>query len=146
MIPHHRGDQRGSVLPLILGCVLVLSVLVAVVVDASAAYLRRQELDSVADAAALAATDGLQGEAVYTQGLGRRATIDPAAARSYVAGYLRDSGAARSYPGLRLHVTTTSDTVVVHLSARLHLPLHVAGVGRSTTVGATAASVVSVRR
>lgn len=144
MSPHCR--ERGSVAPLIIGVGLVIAVLVAVVIDASAAYLRRQQLDSVADAAALAATDGLQGEAVYTHGLGERAVIDPAAARRFVAEYVASSGAATRYPALRVAVTTTADTVVVRLRAPLDLPLHVAGVGETTLVSATAASVVTVAR
>ena len=71
-------DENGSVAPLIIGFAVVVAMLVAVVVDASAAYLRRQGLNSAADAAALAATDGIQGEQVYTHGLGKRAEIDPA--------------------------------------------------------------------
>lgn len=76
-----RDDERGSITPLIIGFAVVIAMLVAVVVDSSAAFLRRQQLDSVADAAALAATDGVQGDAVYTRGLGDTAQIDAAAAR-----------------------------------------------------------------
>jgi hypothetical protein len=138
-----RG-QRGSVTPLIIGLAAVLVLLVAVVVDASAAFLRRQQLDSLADAAALAATDGVQGEAVYTHGLGERAAIDPAAARRFVATYVESSGARSRFPGLVYEVRTTADTVVVRLSAPLRLPLHVGDLGDTTTVTGTAASVVAV--
>ena len=93
-------DERGSVTPLIIGFAVVVALLVAAVVDASAAYLRRQGLNSAADAAALSATDGLQGEQVYTHGLGKRAEIDPAAARAYVAEYFASSGIRRRFPGL----------------------------------------------
>ncbi len=95
-----RRSERGSVTPLIIGFAVVVAMLVAVVVDASAAYLRRQGLNSAADAAALAATDGIQGEEVYTHGLGERAEIDPAAARRYVADYFASSGIRRRFPGL----------------------------------------------
>jgi Flp pilus assembly protein TadG len=137
-------DERGSVTPLIIGFAVVLALLVAVVVDASAAYLRRQGLDSVADAAALAATDGLQGEQVYTHGLGERAVIDPAAARGYVAAYFATSGVAARYPGLSFSVSTTATSVVVRVTAPLRLPLHVAGVGDRARISGTAASVVVV--
>jgi hypothetical protein len=139
-----RDGERGSVTPLIIGLAAVLVLLVAVVVDASAAFLRRQQLDSLADAAALAATDGVQGEAVYTHGLGRRAAIDPDAARRYVADYLAASGARAHFPGLVCEVRTTADTVVVRLSAPMQLPLHVGDVGTTTTVTGTASSVVAV--
>jgi hypothetical protein len=137
-------DDRGSITPLVIGFALLVAVLVAVVVDASAAYLRRQGLNSLADAAALAATDGLQGDAVYTHGLGERAEIDPAAARRYVEGYLRSSGAHGRYPGLTWSVTTSGTSVVVRVQAPLDLPLRVPGIGGSATVTGTAAAVVVV--
>jgi Flp pilus assembly protein TadG len=136
--------ERGSVAPLIIGLAAVLVLLVAVVVDASAAFLRRQQLDSIADAAALAATDGVQGEAVYTHGLGERARIDPAAARRFVGEYVAASGALERFPGLAFEVHTSADTVVVRLRAPLRLPLRVGDVGPTTTVTGTAASVVVV--
>jgi hypothetical protein len=139
-----RHSERGSVTPLIIGLAAVLVLLVAVVVDASAAFLRRQQLDSLADAAALAATDGVQGGAVYTHGLGERAAIDPAAARRFVVAYLASSGARHRFPGLVLEVRTSADTVLVRVSAPLRLPLHVGGVGTTTTVTGTAAAEVRV--
>ena len=136
-------SERGSITPLVIGFALVIAVLVAVVVDASAAYLRRQGLNSVADAAALAATDGLQGDSVYTHGLGDRAEIDPDAARRYVEDYLRRSDALARDPGITWSVSTSDTAVLVRVAAPLDLPLHVPGVGeRATVAGAAAATVV----
>ena len=137
-------DEHGSVTPLIIGFAVVVAMLVAAVVDASAAYLRRQGLNSAADAAALAATDGIQGEEVYTHGLGKRAEIDPVAARRYVEDYVVSSGIRRRFPGLDYSVQTTTDTVVVRIVAPMDLPLHVPGVGTDVAVSGTAASVVVV--
>jgi Flp pilus assembly protein TadG len=137
-------DERGSITPLIIGFALLVAVLVAVVVDASAAYLRRQSLDSLADAAALAATDGLQGDQVYTHGLDDRASIDAAAARRYVEDYLRSSGALGHFPGLSWTVTTSATTVVVRVVAPIDLPLRVPGVGESANVTGSAAAVAVV--
>ena len=139
-----QRDERGSVAPLIIGFAVVVALLVAAVVDASAAYLRRQGLNSAADAAALSATDGLQGDQVYTQGLGKRAQIDPAAARHYVAEYFASSGIHRRFPGLDYSVRTTDNTVVVRVTTPLDLPFRVAGVGTKVPVTGTAASVVVV--
>jgi hypothetical protein len=113
-------------------------------VDASAAYLRRQGLNSAADAAALAATDGIQGEEVYTQGLGERARIDPVTARRYVAAHFARSGIHHRFPGMDYAVETTDDTVVVRIVAPMDLPLRVPGVGTDVRVTGTAASVVVV--
>ena len=137
-------DESGSVTPLIIGFAVVVALLVGAVVDASAAYLRRQSLNSLADAAALAATDGVQGEQVYTQGLGERAAIDPAAARRYVADYFAASDTARRYRGLDYSVSTTQNTVVVRVSTPLDLPFRLPGVGTDVPVTGTAASVVVV--
>lgn len=139
-----RRDEHGSVTPLIIGFVVVVALLVAVVVDASAAYLRRQGLNSAADSAALAATDGIQGEEVYTAGLGKRAQIDPAAARRYVADYFATSGINRRFPGLAYSVETTANTVLVRVVTRMDLPLRVPGVGTNVQVTGTAAAVVVV--
>ena len=139
-----RRDERGSVTPLIIGFTVVVALLVGVVVDASSAYLTRQGLDSAADAAALAATDGLQGEQVYTKGVGDRAEIDPATARAFVAAYVDGSGVRRRYPGMDYSVRTDGRTVVVRMVAPTKLPFHVAGVGDRVVVSGTAASVVVV--
>jgi hypothetical protein len=132
------------VTPLIIGFAVVVAMLVGVVVDASAAYLRRQGLNAAADAAALAATDGIQGEEVYTHGLGKRAEIDPQAARRYVEDYVTSSGIRRRFPGLDYSVQTTTNTVVVRIVAPMDLPLHVPGVGTGVDVSGMAASVVVV--
>ncbi len=139
-----RADDAGSVSVMIVGFFIIIGLMVAAVVDASAAYLRHQELSSLADGAALNAADGVQGEQVYTEGLGRTATVDPAAARRFVADYLAASGAVQEMPGLTWEVTPAGNTVGVRLSAPLDLPLDPPGWTASTTVVAEAAVVVQV--
>jgi len=118
-----RGSERAQASLLILGFFLIAVMLVGVVVDASAAYLRRQALDALADGAALAAADGVQGEQVYLSGLDATARIDPVAAREYVATYLARSRAHQQFPGLAYQVMPAGDSVTVHLSAPLDLPI-----------------------
>ncbi len=142
--PNALGDERGQTSLLIMGFFLVSLLLTVVVVDASAAYLRRQQLDAVADGAALAAADGVQGEQVYTGGLGDRAVVDPVTARRYVAGYLRQTGARRRYPGLTFQVRSTGTTVVVTVRTRLTLPFSPPGWDPRARVSGTAAAVVQV--
>jgi hypothetical protein len=138
-----RG-QRGQTSLLIIGLAVVVMLLVAVVVDASAAYLRRTGLDSLADGAALAAADGVQGRQVYEGGLGERADIDPVVARRYVAEYLRDTGATRRFPGLRYDVEAGADRVVVHVAAPMRLPINPPTWQKRPTISSTAASFVQV--
>lgn len=139
----HRAED-GQATVLVVGFAVVALLMVAVAVDASAAYLRRQGLDNLADGAALAAADGVQGRQVYEGGLGERAEIDPEVARGYVADYLRATGAGSRYPGLRWSVDAGTDRVVVHVVAPLDLPLSLPGLDSRTTVSATAASYVVV--
>ncbi len=129
---------------LVVGFVVVLGLLTAVVVDASAAYLRRQSVNGLADGAALAAADGAQGAAVYETGLGEQAPIDPVVAQAAVEEYVRSTGAAATYPGLAWQVTATGTTVTVRFSAPLDLPLDPAGWAGTTTVVGTGSAVVEV--
>lgn len=141
--PRHPREA-GQAAVLLVGFFVVALLLVAVVVDASAAYLRRQGLDNVADGAALAAADGVQGREVYEGGLGERARIDPLVAREHVAAYLHSTGAPTRYPGLRWSVTADAERVVVRVVAPLDLPFPVPGVQRMPLISATGASYVMV--
>lgn len=143
MTGRDRG-QRGSIAPLVVGFAAVVAMLVAVVVDVSAAFLRRETMNAVADAAALAATDGLQGDRAYRRGLGEWVEIDVEAARRHVAEHLRRTGAAEQFPGLWWSVTAAGDEVVVRLRAPMELPLRVPGAVTEVQVGASAAAVVQV--
>lgn len=136
--------ETGQTSLLIIGFAIVVVMMVAVVVDTSAAYLRRQGLDSMADGAALAAADGVQGEQVYQGGLGEHAQIDPVAAERYVADYLAALGASDRYPGLSYSVDAGPDSVVVQISAPLDLPLTPPGWERRPVITGTAASFVVV--
>lgn len=137
-------DQRGSITPLIIGLAVIVAMLVVVVVDASAGFLRRESLNSVADAAALAATDGIQGESAYTIGLGEHVAVDQVAARRFVTEYLTRSGAIRKYPDLTWAVSVRGQRVAVRLSAPLDLPLPLPGMDPRASIVAMSSAVVTV--
>lgn len=136
-----RRDERGQVTVMIVGFFVVVGLMAVVVVDASAAYLSRQRLNSLADGAALAAADGVQGEVVYRTGLDGAATIDAAAAQAYVRDYL---GATGSPPGLRWTVARDGDALRVRLVAPLRLPLAPPGWRGGTTVSSESAVTLRV--
>jgi len=148
LIPADSADRRceetGTVTVLVVGFLVVLGLLVVVVVDASAAYLRRQQVTALADGAALAAADGVQGEQVYTSGLGERAEIDPQVAHAYVADYLQATGATATYPGLTWQVSSTGTVVSVRVATPLDLPITPTGWTGATTVDGTASAIVDV--
>jgi uncharacterized membrane protein len=140
-----RGrDDRGQTALLIIGFTLVLAMMVVVVVDATAAYLRRQALNTLADGAALAAVDGIEGEQVYLAGLEEKAAVDPEAARELVSSYLVAVDAHRRYPGLSHTVETDAERVVVRVAAPLELPLPFPGMGDTTHIESTAAAVITL--
>ena len=139
-----RRCDSGQVSVMIIGFFILVTMLMAVVIDASAAYLRRTSMNNVADGAALAAADAVQGEQVYTSGLDRDAPIDATVARAYVATYLADSGALADYPGLRWHVEPDGDEIRVRVRAPLDLPLRVAGWGDDVSVAGEASVLVRV--
>jgi hypothetical protein len=140
-------DERGTATLLLVGLAVVLGMMAAVVTDASAAYLQRQGLDTVADGAALTAADaGSSGSTSYGGGVAGQLHLDPATARAAVADYLHRSGALDRYPGLtaRVSVDATSERVVVDVRAPVHLPLHVPGSPSRAVVGATGSAQVGV--
>ncbi|WP_036304907.1 pilus assembly protein TadG-related protein [Microbacterium sp. TS-1] len=86
---HHRLGDEGSVLPLTLGYALLAIVLVLLSADAMSLYLAHKRADTVADAAALAASDGF--EFSVEQG-SPRALLDPAGVRDLAAQVVAASG------------------------------------------------------
>lgn len=136
--------ENGQITVMLVGFFLVVGLLAVVVVDASAAFLRRQSMNNLADGAALAAADGVQGEQVYAGGLGDSATIDPKSARRYVADYLSATGATQEHPGMRWSVVPDGDSVRVRLTAPMALPLSPPGWGDRTRVVGEAAVTLRV--
>ena len=139
--------ETGQVSVLIIGLMIVLAMTIAVVVDASAAYLQRQRLDTLADGAALYGADAAAtGRETYLHGVaGERLELDADRARAGVRDYLARTGASGSYPGLDWAVTVNAatSTVTVRLRAPLDLPLTVPGAPDHTWVGATGSAAVS---
>jgi hypothetical protein len=133
---------------LIVGMAVFLAMTIALVVDASAAYLQRQGLNTLADGAALQGADlGATGRDVYEGGVpADRLELTAAQVRQAVAAYLRGSGAFARYPGLsyRVRVDPAAQSVEVVLSAPLDLPLTVPGSPERATIGATGSAVVGV--
>lgn len=137
-----RGDD-GQATVMIVGFAFVLAMAVALVVDASAAYLQRQGLDTLADGAALRGADlGATGREVYTAGVPEdQLALNRAQARAAVGRYLVDVEAYRRFPGLTFAVRVEDDRVVVELRAPLDLPLTVPGSPQQAVVGATGSAV-----
>jgi uncharacterized membrane protein len=149
-VPPRDRDQHGQATLMIIGFAFVLAMAVAMVVDASAAYLQRQGLDTVADGAALQGANlGGTGRDVYIGGVPTdRLELTAATVRASVHDYLVSSGAYASYPGLSftVDVDRAVSNVTVHVRAPLDLPLTVPGSPEVATIGATGSAVVAVQR
>lgn len=143
-------DERGQATVFIIGLAVVLLMAIAVVVDASAAFLQRQGLDTVADGAALAGADaGSRNlDALYGEGVDAAGRLDQAeaVARAAVADHLRRTGALAAYPGLTVDVRfdPDEDAVIVSLRAPLDLPLTLPGSPDRAVIGAVGSAVVEI--
>ena len=148
--PDTSRDESGQATLMIIGFAFVLAMAVAMVVDASAAYLQRQGLDTVADGAALHGADlGATGREVYTGGVpSGRLDLTADAVRAAVRDYLASTGAYRRYPGLTFDVAVDRGAaqVVVHVSAPVDLPLTVPGSPGVASIGATGSAAVVAER
>lgn len=132
---------------LIIGFTLLLLLLVAVVVDASAAYLQRQGLTGVADGAALQGAD-LGSVSAYASGVPEGRLVQSAGAvHDAVGEYLLSINAYETYPGLthEARVDPVDGVVTVTVRAPLELPLSFPGVGDPVIVATGRAAVTVLR-
>lgn len=135
-----KRREEGQVTVMIVGFFIVIGLLTVVVINASAAFLQRQELNNAADGAALAAADGLRQETIYREGLGKDAPLDPQRARELVGSYLSSAtGGVNSWT-----VSIDDNTVRVHLDRSIDLPLTPPGWFDSTRVTADAAALLRI--
>lgn len=137
-------DERGQITAMLVLFAICLLLAVIAVTDVSASYLRRQAATSLADGAALAASDGAAGAAVYNGLNDQYVVIGQAAAQAAVDGYLRETGAYAAYPGLRVEVVASGHTVTVSLSMPYQLPVPAPGVAGVATIHATGASEMPI--
>lgn len=114
------SEDRGSVLLLGIGWIVICLLALAVMTDVTAAFLQRRQLMAVADAAALAGAQTIDLDAYYAQGAQIGTRLSPAqvvaAARSHAAAY-------GDVPGMSVDsIVSDGVTVRVALSAPLRLP------------------------
>jgi len=130
------SGERGQITVMTIGFFMFLGLLVVVVVNASAAFLQHQELDNLADGAALAAADGLSRDAFYRHGADQRVQIDQGEARRLVASYLSASGAHVTV----VRIVADGDRVHVHIERAVHVAIAPPGWTSRTTIVSDATS------
>ena len=108
------SKEEGTVLLLTVGLSVVLLLLVAVVVDVSAAILAKRALAGAVDGAAIAAAQQPDRAAINLSGtaLDERLPLDPAAVGEVVAQYEADARGAQPGLDLRPHLEGASLAVV----------------------------------
>lgn len=117
--------EGGTITVMTVGFLVFLGLVAVVVVNSSAAFLQRQQLDNVADGAARAAADGLSRDTFYETG---DVTLDPAEARELVDGYV-------TAPDIRIvQVSTDAEQVAVRLERRVSLAFAPPGWDPRTTI------------
>jgi hypothetical protein len=132
-------DERGQLTLLIIGFTAIVLILLAVVTDASKAFLVRRDLAQLADGAALAGTRGVS-DSIVADGI----ELNQSASEHEVAVYL-DSVHRGNYDNLSWTVTVDGAEVTVHLQAVVALPVVVPGTSGAATVSADGSSVLSQR-
>jgi len=115
-------DDRGSVLLLTLGFVIVIVMAIGAVVDASSVFLQRRSLAALADGAALAGAQSIDLDAYYRRGAAAALRPSMAQVRTDVLAYLRATGAQRD--GVRIErIAVERGVVVVTLRRTARAPL-----------------------
>lgn len=134
--------ERGQITVMTIGLFVLLGLLAVVVINSSAAFLQRQELDNLADGAALAAADGLSEEAFYRHGADDSVRLDPAEARRLVARYVAASGGEVG----DVTVTASEDEVHVRIERTVSLAIAPPGWSSHTTIVSEATSQLRLNR
>ena len=113
-------DERGSVLILGIGMIVIGLLAVTVSVDVSAAFLQRRALMSIGDSAALAGAQSIDLDSYYANGASVGTRLSPAAVSAAVRRHVR---LARGTSELTVEgISTDGVTVRVQLSEPLELP------------------------
>ncbi len=137
-----RPNECGQITAMLVLFSICLLLAIIAVTDISGSYLRRQAAMSLADGAALSASDAAAAGSVYGSDDDGFVAIDANAASAAVTSYLRATGAYDDYPGLDVHVTVVGHTVEVYLTMPYDLPITVPGVvGAATIHGSGAAEM-----
>ncbi len=136
--PSVHGESGQITAMLVLFSICLLLAIIAVT-DISGSYLRRQAASSLADGAALSASDAAASAGVYQGSEHGFVVVDSESAFAAVDAYLESSGAYAEYPGLDVGVRVDGHTIQVSLAIPYRLPVQVPGVSATATVHGSAA-------
>jgi hypothetical protein len=149
--------DEGSITVLVIGYAAIATVLVAAGIDVSKVFLAQRTLSSAADAAAVAAAEGVDTERIYDGPdlrCGTSLSLDPGLADSLARRDIADSSPdlSQAFASLEQPQTTVSgSTVTVALRGQVRVPfghllqwLGIATSGGTVTVAGRASAVSPV--
>jgi uncharacterized membrane protein len=140
LIRRIRGDE-GSVLPLVIGVVVIVVALVTVVTDVGVLWLQRRSLQATLDGAALAGAQSVDLPTVYAGGANGDLRLDATAARAAVRSYLAAVPSSKRLASFRVtQVRVATATITVRGTSVAHPPFlsWVTGTGVTITAQASA--------
>ena len=141
MSVNQRPSEDGQVLILTLGFTVLICLLFSVVVDVSHLYMARRSLVAAADAASLAAAQGINAPAVYAGKATTTVPLSRTAANRRLTAYVKSAGLSSKFYRFRVDsMRTNGRWVNVTLSARVRLPIFNAITGRAGSLGIRASA------
>jgi len=142
-----RGSRDdGSMIPLVLGMVLITTLLVTVVTDVATMWLARRSLQATVDGAALAGSRAVDLGAIYAGQSRGPLRLDAADARLAVRDYVGVSPSARALRSFRItSIQISGSTIRVRAQAIVRPPF-ASLLGTRDVVVAAQASALTVTR
>ena len=118
---HLAGDQ-GNIMLLGIGFIGICLLALAVITDASSAFIQQRELQAQADSIALAGAQGIDLAQYYENGATEATTLDPVNVATLVHDHFNASiDTASQEPSPKMAFTSTPSGVFVTLTAPLRL-------------------------
>lgn len=112
------SSERGSIMLLGIGFIGVCLLALAVVTDASSAFIQQRNLQSYADSIALAGAQGIDRAEYYRRGATESTRLDPQVVRSTIEGQIRAFDVPNQ-PQVEFSSNGTAVSVVVKAPLRL---------------------------
>lgn len=118
------ADDRGSIVPLILGFAVLLLLLITVIAGASRLFLVERALSAAADGAASAAAESLDESAYYARrGVGGPVRLSESHVTSTVQQYVDEAGLRSRFDSLTISPELSVDGTTVTVTARAYVRL-----------------------
>jgi len=115
-------DDRGSMIPLVLGCLVITAMLVTVVTDIGSLWLARRSLQATVDGAALAGSRAVDLGAIYSGRSRGPLTLDKPLALAAVRSFVSVSPSAHQLGAQLTRISVSGTTITVRAEASVTPP------------------------